>query len=249
MQNVLLTALVAAILVACGAEDDDPPPPAPPLPVEDVTVVKTAGDGQTIAQHLYLYDALEVRAIDRQGVGLPGLTVSFTAGPGSGGFGEWSNVTDQDGLTFFRTYFHTAGDQQVLATVDGYRPAAFVVHVTPAGTDIDGIYSLNYSGVLRYPPDLTVANPTTGSSSIGISDGELFDPNVPRMVTWIVSGSFSSTDGSLDVTMRRSPDVWYRFIGALSLDGNATGGTGTWIALWQGSAVADTGGTWTAIRQ
>ena len=250
MRNVNLTALVAVLVVSCSAEDDDPPPPAPPLPVEDVTVVKIAGDGQTIAQHLYLNDALEVRAVDRQGVGLPGLTVGFTAGPGSGGFGEWSNVTDQDGWTFFRTYFHTAGDQQVVASVDGYRPAAFVVHVAPAGTDIDGVYDLGYSGILRnLNGDPSVEIPAEGAVAIGISDGELFDPNEPALTTWIVSGSFSATDGSLDVTLRQSPDIWSRFTGALSLDGDATGGSGTWIELWRGTAVADTGGTWMATRR
>jgi hypothetical protein len=228
----------------CGGEDTLPPPP-----IEAVTVVKFAGDGQTIARHTYLYDALQVRVVSEAGEGLPGVTVSFTAAPGSGGFKEGSSVTDQNGETFFRSWLHNEGDQQINATVHGYRPATFVVHVTPSGSDIDGVYLLSYNGVLRDPSrDPTIPIPTSGSVLVGIANGQLFDYYVPRLTTWIVAGSFSSSDGSLVVSFRQSPDTGSTFVGHLNLDELATGGSGTWVGLWRGSLIPDTGGAWTATR-
>lgn len=225
-------------LVACGGGSE-------PLPAVRVQLV--SGDQQTVTQHIGAGMALRVRVIDPQGTGISGADVSFAPAPDSGDFRPGIVATDAGGYAEFQTYFHAAGDEHVDATVPGYPPATFTVHVSPAGTPIDGYYTIHYSETHpsgQLYPDVFL---------FGVVNGALFDvyraEGFPMI--YIVSGAFDPATGTLGVTFRISLDIWRQFDGTLALDASAPGGAngaGTWVELFDGVVEPGTGGVWTADR-
>jgi hypothetical protein len=248
LRRLLGVLLLVTPLAACFDDGSSQPPVESQPPPQAVNLTKVSGDNQSVLQHAAMDEPLVVQVTDATGEGLQGTTVSFTAGPGSGNFRVADSVTDQFAEAFLRTYFHSAGTQRVVATVDGYPPVTFTVNVLPAGQPMDGVYKLAYSGIVRDPAHPDVALPISASVQIGIRDGQLVDITEVRTTTWIVNGSFSPVDGSLAVSFRVSTDTGASFLGYLSLDGSTAGGSGTWVELWRGRINPDTGGNWTAER-
>lgn len=89
-------------------------------------LVRAGGDGQTGAAGAVLADSLVVRADDRHGNPVPGVTVTFAVASGEGTVSVASAVTSADGHARTRlTLGRRAGTATVTATAAGAPPVTF----------------------------------------------------------------------------------------------------------------------------
>ncbi len=205
-------------------------------------LVIVSGNGQAATQHQVLGVRLAVRAFDQEGVGIPGVTVTFAAPAGGGqitchrywdgpGRAAVQYVTDATGLAAQPATVrdwpppgegctpHSAGRVQLQATSPGFEPATFTFDVVAAGQPIDGFYA--YVPFHSYDPYFEIRHPDTVASDSSVS---------PRRFL--------------------SLDCWQDLTGTVTVDslGQATvSGTST-VYCWPDSGVPRGTGTWAAVR-
>jgi hypothetical protein len=122
-------------LYTFSAASQQAPPGAP------ASVLAYLGNGQTVSQHAQNAQPFVVVVYDALGNVVPGAEVDFAPAPGSDFFTPVTATTLFNGGASFSTYFHSAGPQQVSASVPGVATAAiFDVTVTANTWERDGYY-------------------------------------------------------------------------------------------------------------
>jgi hypothetical protein len=105
---------------------------ATPEPDAASALAKTVGDGQTRAAGVALLDSLAVRAQDRFGNPVPGVSVSWTTLSGGGGVSPATSVTGADGVARTQwTMGGQAGTNTAQAAAQGLTPVVFSAEAVP----------------------------------------------------------------------------------------------------------------------
>ena len=133
-----------------------------------------SGDGQTAVTGVILPDSLAVRLLDRQGLPVAGVPVTFAVTSGTGYVSPSDAVTDTNGVAWTRwSLGYMLGDQTVEARVNGVRNSPLIFHATavadkPAAVVlVDGDSQTGVAGTsLGLPLQVRVAdrygNPVSG---------------------------------------------------------------------------------------
>lgn len=196
------------------------------------------GDLQTLAQHTLPPAPLQVLVTDFVGDPVNGAEVWFASAT-AGAYivrtpaRTYSGTT---GVASWRDVMHSAGTQQVSATVDGLAPALFTMHVTPAGTAFDGAFRL--TAVFDDTPEAPYGLDFIFRNGVLAFD----EPVVPTY--GIVAGTLDAATGAVTLHERLGLSRANDFVGQLSVqaDGAVTG-AGTLLQTPTGRT-----GTWTAIK-
>ncbi|MDZ4675638.1 MAG: hypothetical protein SGI84_14405 [Gemmatimonadota bacterium] len=124
--SVLLFPVCAAILLASC---DTGSPTGPRI----VSLTQVSGNEQAAAVGATMPDPIVVRAVDQNGVPVPGVPIEWAVLSGGGSFVAASSATDQDGLgqAVFRLG-NAIGTQRVSATVGSQPPVIFSLTATAA---------------------------------------------------------------------------------------------------------------------
>lgn len=196
------------------------------------------GDQQTLPQHTLPPALLQVLVTDFVGDPVVGTEVWFASAT-AGAYIDHTPArayTGTTGVASWRDVMHSAGTQQVSATVAGLAPVLFTVQVTPAGSAFDGAFRL--TAVFDDTPDAPYA------LDFMFRDGVLaFDePVVPTY--GIVAGTLDTATGAVTLHERLGLTNANDFVGQLGVqpDGSVTG-AGTMVQTPTGRT-----GTWTAVK-
>lgn len=127
-----------------------------------VSLVKVSGDGQTVAQHIQIGEALAVAVAG--GLGQPLVDADVVFRPVQGNAFQPKTVkTGPDGHAAWGGWLHVSGTHEVEATVAGIsQPVKFSVTVTPTSHPYDGVYRCTYGTRTNSFPVKDGLIPTTG---------------------------------------------------------------------------------------
>jgi len=177
---ITIRAMFAGALLLLSSCSNDPPsgpatpPPPPPTSGEAQSLFLVSGDGQNGKTLTPLGELLTVRALDAQGGGVAGISVSFAVTSGGGAFSQVSETTDADGLASVELRLGPAlGSNVVTASVSGLEgsPVMFTADATVLVIDISSLAFL--------APD--------GSDAVLVAVGDTIEwvnrDNVPHTVT------------------------------------------------------------------
>jgi Bacterial Ig-like domain (group 1) len=205
------------------------------------SIVRVAGDMQTVLQHAALPNPLVAWVTDGLGNGVPGVSVTFAPAAGSPYFRSGSAQTSQPlndagGYVSWKGYFHTAGTQVVEASVSPLLKVTFQVEVIPSPHRFDGYYGCRFST----RPLVSVSATVTDGVLAGESDS---DPG-----HFFYSTSLAEDTGEFAANFRASLDVRYLLTGefVVAAEGRASG-SGIYTIMSINSPVGT--GTWTCERQ
>ena len=176
--------LAVALLLLSSCSGDPPsgptappsgpaaPPPPPPASGEAQSLFLVSGDGQNGRTLAPVGEPLTVRALDAQGGGVAGISVSFAVTVGGGEFSQSSEITDADGLASVELTLGPAlGSNVVTASVSGLEPVTFTADATVLVIDVS-----NFAFVA---PD--------GSDAVLVAVGDTIEwvnrDNIPHTVT------------------------------------------------------------------
>ncbi len=171
--------LAGALLLLSSCSNDPPsgpaaPPPPPPASGEAQSLFLVSGDGQNGKTLTPVGEPLTVRALDAQGSGVAGISVSFAATVGGGEFSQSSKITDADGLASVELTLGPAlGSNVVTASVSGLEgsPVTFTADATVLVIDVTNLAFV--------APD--------GSDAVLVAVGDTIEwvnrDNVPHTVT------------------------------------------------------------------
>ena len=197
---------------------------APPSAATAIT--KFSGDLQTIVQHSILPQPLQVLVTDNLGNGVPGIQVVFSAAGGSGYILPTTVTTDYAGKASWKGYLHTAGQQEINASVSGLPPTTFIINVSASNHPYDGYYPNCY--------DMDIINGVPSNSRIH-----------QGMTGSMSSGTLNESNGYITFVIYSTRPRYYNHSGYLVIDSlQRVTGSGTWYETITGEV-----GTWTCERQ
>ena len=169
-------------------------------------------------------------------------SVSFAAAAGSGYVKPLTISTNSDGLADWNGYVHTAGPQQIQASIAGLSPVVFTVNITASGSPYDGVYLMTF----QLAP---IPGPTSYTSTITVSGS-----NVLEVPTHVVQSSqaFWQSTGSIAYATFSGIGSRSGLMGQFTLDadGRVTGSGSIVDTTYYGGPITQTvSRTWVAERQ
>lgn len=189
---VLVPVLAATLLASC----DTGSPTGPRI----VSLVRVSGNEQAAPVGATVAEPLVVRAVDQNGVAVPGVPLSWDVISGGGSFIAASTSTDATGIG--QAVFelgNTLGTQVVAVTVGSQDPLEFTLQATAAPASLLRVSSGNNQ--------TGTAGATLPDPIVVIATDAVDNPKSGVPVTFAVTsggGSLSSTSGLTDATGRVS---------------------------------------------
>lgn len=212
---------------------------ATPSSPYSVTIVR--GDQQSVMQHTRPAVALEVRITDIFGEPMAGVTIEFSASPGSGYIDNLAplSTTDSAGIaTWQGGALHSAGQQRILARTTGVTPllVEFVLNVTPGGSPFEGGFAIGLEHPIFDDGQLRVA--------FTFRNGALQVPTPPPVVGFAY-GHVDMITGAVSMTEFLPGFRSQSYSGTFTVQpGGTVTGFGSWTAGDIATGVTSRGNWW-----